>query len=66
MPYRDLACRIEKAIEAKIPDQWRQDAADHFRVIDVVGPRGGGVEHEQVLSGVGSNASTGACGHDIV
>jgi len=58
--YRDLACRIEKAIEAKIPDQWRQDAADHFRVIDVVGPRDGEVEHEQVLSGVGSSASTGS------
>lgn len=58
--YCDLACRIEKAIEAKIPDQWRQDAADHFRVIEVAGPHGGEVEHEQVLSGVGSSASTGS------
>jgi hypothetical protein len=58
--YCDLACRIEKAIEAKIPDQWRQDAADHFRVIEVAGPRGAEVEHEQVLSGVGSSASTGS------
>jgi hypothetical protein len=58
--YCDLACRIEKAIEAKIPDASRQDAADHFRVIEVAGPRGGEVEHEQVLSGVGSSASTGS------
>jgi hypothetical protein len=58
--YCDLACRIEKAIETKIPYQWRQDAADHFRVIEVAGPRGGEVEHEQVLSGVGSSASTGS------
>jgi hypothetical protein len=58
--YCDLACRIEKAIEAKIPDASRQDAADHFRVIEVAGPRGGEVEHEQVLSGVGSIASTGS------
>jgi hypothetical protein len=58
--YCDLACRIEKAIEAKIPDASRQDAADHFRVIEVAGPSGGEVEHEQVLSGVGSSASTGS------
>ncbi len=58
--YCDLACRIEKAIEAKIPDQWRQDAADHFRVIEVAGPHGGEVEHEQVISGVGSSPSTGS------
>ena len=58
--YCDLACRIEKAIEAKIPDASRQDAADHFRVIEVAGPRGGEVEHEQVLSGVGSSAGTGS------
>ena len=58
--YCDLACRIEQAIDAKIPDQWKQDAADHFRVIEVAGPRAGGVEHEQVLSGVGSSASTGS------
>lgn len=58
--YCDLACRIEKAIEAKIPDQWHQDAEDHFRVIEVAGPRGGEVEHEQVLSGVGSIASSGS------
>lgn len=58
--YCDLACRIEKAIKAKIPDKWQQDAADHFRVIEVAGPRGGEVEHEQVLSGVSSSASTGS------
>jgi hypothetical protein len=58
--YCDLACRIERAIAAKIPDQWRQDAEDRFRVIEVAGPRGGEVEHEQVLSGVGSDASTGS------
>jgi hypothetical protein len=58
--YCDLACRIEKAIQAKIPDQWHDDAADHFRVIEVVGPHGGEVEHEQVLSGVGSSTSSGS------
>lgn len=58
--YCDLACRIETAIQAKIPDAWRQDAADHFRVIEVVGPDGGGVEHEQVLSGVGASPSSGS------
>ncbi|HTU95923.1 MAG TPA: hypothetical protein VMF14_08800 [Solirubrobacteraceae bacterium] len=58
--YCDLACRIEKAIEAKIPDRWHDDAADHFRVIEVAGPRGGEVEHEQVLSGVSSNAAGGS------
>ncbi len=58
--YCDLVCRIEKAIAAKIPDQWHDDAADHFRVIEVAGPHGGEVEHEQVLSGVGSTPGNGS------
>jgi hypothetical protein len=58
--YCELACRIRKSIDAKIPTQWRQDAADRFRVIEVAGPGGAEVGHERVISGTGATASSGS------
>ncbi|MGZ4219650.1 MAG: hypothetical protein ACXVHB_04905 [Solirubrobacteraceae bacterium] len=55
--YRWLACRIKEAIESRVPDKFRQDVADRFRIIEVAGPKGGDVEHEQVISGTGAATS---------
>ncbi|MGZ4184032.1 MAG: hypothetical protein ACXVVQ_04435 [Solirubrobacteraceae bacterium] len=55
--YRWLACRIQEAIAARVPENFRQDVADRFRIIEVAGPNGGDVEHEQVISGTGANTS---------
>jgi hypothetical protein len=53
--YRWLAVRILEAIAARVPEEWRQVVADCFRIIEVTGPKGGDVEHEQVISGTGAN-----------
>jgi hypothetical protein len=55
--YRWLACRIKEAIEARVPAKFRQDVADRFRIIEVAGPQGEDVEHEQVISGTGAKTS---------
>ena len=55
--YRWLACRIQEAIESRVPEQFRQDVADRFRIVEVAGPKGENVEHEQVISGRGANTS---------
>ena len=55
--YRWLACRINEAIEARVPEQFQQDVADRFRIIEVAGPTGGNVEHEDVISGTGAKTS---------
>ena len=55
--YRWLAARIQEAIEARVPERFRQDVADRFRIIEVAGPKGENVEHEQVISGLGSKTS---------
>jgi hypothetical protein len=55
--YRWLACLIHDAIESRVPEQFRQLVADRFRIIEVTGPKGEDVEHEQVISGVGATAS---------
>jgi hypothetical protein len=55
--YRWLACRIQEAIATRVPEEFRQDVADCFRIIEVAGPKGGDVEHEQVISGTGANTS---------
>ena len=55
--YRWLACRIQEAIASRVPDKLRQDVADRFRIIEVAGPKGEDVEHEQVISGTGAVTS---------
>jgi hypothetical protein len=55
--YRWLACRINEAIESRVPEKYRQDVADRFRIIEVAGPQGENVEHEQVISGTGTKTS---------
>jgi hypothetical protein len=55
--YRWLACRIRDAIESRVPEQFRQDVADRFRIVEVAGPKGENVEHEQVISGRGASSS---------
>jgi hypothetical protein len=55
--YRWLACRIQEAIAARVPEKFRQDVADRFRIIEVPGPKGEDVEHEQVISGIGAATS---------
>ena len=55
--YRWLACRIQEAIESRVPEKSRQDVADRFRIIEVSGPKGENVEHEQVISGTGAKTS---------
>jgi hypothetical protein len=55
--YRWLACRINEAIESRVPEKFRQDVADRFRIIEVAGPKGEDVEHEQVISGTGAKTS---------
>jgi hypothetical protein len=55
--YRWLACLIQEALAARVPDQFRQDVADRFRIIEVAGATGGDVEHEQVISGTGASTS---------
>ena len=55
--YRWLACRIQEAIESRVPESFRQDVADRFRIIEVAGPKGENVEHEQVISGLGAKTS---------
>jgi hypothetical protein len=55
--YRWLACRINEAIESRVPEKYRQDVADRFRIIEVAGPKGENVEHEQVISGTGAKTS---------
>jgi len=56
-PYRWLACLIQEAIESRVPEKFRADVADRFRIIEVAGPKGEDVQHEQVISGVGAAAS---------
>ena len=55
--YRWLACRINEAIASRVPEKYRQDVADRFRIIEVAGPNGENVEHEQVISGTGAKTS---------
>ena len=55
--YRWLACRIKEAIASRVPEAFRQDVADRFRIIEVAGPKGEDVEHEQVISGTGAKTS---------
>jgi hypothetical protein len=55
--YRWLACRIQEAIASRVPENFRQDVADRFRIIEVAGPKGEDVEHEQVISGTGAKTS---------
>ena len=57
--YRRLACLIAEEIEAQVPADDRQEVSDRFRVVEVAGPKGEGVEHERVISGSGA-ASTGS------
>jgi hypothetical protein len=52
--YRWLACRIQEEIASRVPEAFRQDVADRFRIIEVAGAKGGDVEHEQVISGTGA------------
>jgi hypothetical protein len=56
-PYRWLACLIQAAIDSRVPEKFRPDVADRFRIIEVAGPKGEDVEHEQVISGVGATTS---------
>ena len=55
--YRWLACRIQDAIASRVPEKFRPDVADRFRIIEVAGPKGEDVEHEQVISGTGPTTS---------
>ena len=55
--YRWLACRIQEAIASGVPEKFRPDVADRFRIIEVAGPKGEDVEHEQVISGTGPTTS---------
>jgi hypothetical protein len=55
--YRWLACLINEEIAARVPEKFRQDVADRFRIIEVSGAKGANVEHEQVISGTGPKAS---------
>jgi hypothetical protein len=55
--YRWLACRIQEKIASRIPEKFRDDVADRFRIIEVAGPTGENVEHEQVISGTGAKTS---------
>jgi len=55
--YRWLACLIREAIEARVPEKFCPSVADRFRIIEVSGPAGENVEHEQVISGIGAATS---------
>jgi hypothetical protein len=55
--YRWLACRIQEAIASRVPEEFRQDVADRFRIIEVAGPQGENVKHEAVISGTGAKTS---------
>jgi hypothetical protein len=56
-PYRWLACLIAEDIQARVPEAFRQDVSDRFRIIEVTGAKGADVEHEQVISGTGAASS---------
>jgi hypothetical protein len=58
--YQALACEIELSIQENIPAQFHDDARDRFRVIEVSGPKGEEVGHEQVISGIGPDSKTGS------
>jgi hypothetical protein len=56
--YRWLACLIADEIESSVPEAFRRDVSDRFRIIEVVGGApDADVEHEQVISGVGAASS---------
>jgi len=60
--YEDLNENICKAIAAKVPEAWQADVHDLFRIIRVVDPdttKKRDVEHEAVLSGIGSDPKLG-------
>jgi hypothetical protein len=55
--YRWLACLINDEIASRVPEKFRQDVADRFRIIEVSGAKGADVEHEQVISGTGAQGA---------
>jgi hypothetical protein len=58
--YSKLNDQICSAIE-KVPEAWRPNVGDLFRIIKVTDPTAGKreVEHEQVISGIGTDPKTG-------
>jgi len=63
--YRDLNENICKEIAAKVPEAWRADVADLFRIVPVNDPdpkRAQEVEHEAVISGIGTKPEVGTLG----
>jgi hypothetical protein len=58
--YQALACEIELSVQENIPAQFQDEARDRFRVLEVSGPKGEDVGHEQVISGIGSDPKTGS------
>jgi len=60
--YKALNDQICKAIADKVPEAWRTEAGDLFRIIEVKDPDPSGkkeVEHEQVISGIGTDPKSG-------
>jgi hypothetical protein len=54
--------QICTAIADKVPEAWRTEVADLFRIIEVKDPDPSGkkeVEHEQVISGTGTDPKAG-------
>jgi hypothetical protein len=58
--YSKLNDQICSAIE-KVPDAWRPNVGDLFRIIKVTDPTAGKceVEHEQVIIGIGTDPKAG-------
>jgi hypothetical protein len=58
--YSKLNDQICSAIE-KVPEAWRPNVGDLFRIIKVTDPTAGKreVEHEQVISGIGTDPKAG-------
>src|SRR5271169_2672718 len=60
--YKNLNDQICKAIADRVPDAWQANVGDLFRTISVKDPdtkRGRQVEHEQVISGIGTDPKSG-------
>ena len=60
--YKALNDQICKAIADQVPEAWRTEVGDLFRIIEVKDPDPSGkkeVEHEQVISGIGTDPKAG-------
>ncbi len=61
--YKDLNDKICEAIAKRVPEAWRADVGDLFRIIAMEDPGGKRqVGHEEVISGTGPDPAAGTLG----